>query len=84
MSRRSESTVLTANVPQALADKVDQLAKQQERSRGWIIKLALTAWVEQEDEYDRLTREGLADVDAGRTVSHESVESWIASIKSGS
>ena len=84
MSRRSESTVLTANVPQALADKVDQLAKQQERSRGWIIKQALTAWVEQEDEYDRLTREGLADVDAGRTVSHESVESWIASIKSGS
>ena len=74
MSRPSETKVLTAHVPHALADKVDQLALQQERSRGWIIIQALKAWVEQEDEYDRLTREGLADVDAGRTVSHATVK----------
>ena len=83
MSQPTPTRVLTAHVPKALADKVDQLALQQERPRGWIIKQALTAWVEQEDEYDRLTQEGLADVDAGRTVNHETVEKWIASLQSG-
>ena len=38
--------VLTAHVPSALAKKVDQLANRLERSRGWIIKQALSAWIE--------------------------------------
>jgi predicted transcriptional regulator len=29
--------VLTAHVPQSLADKVDQMAARLERSRGWIV-----------------------------------------------
>ena len=57
--------VLTAHVPLSLAEKVDQLAARLERSRGWIIKQALSAWVEQEEERRRLTLEALADVDAG-------------------
>jgi predicted transcriptional regulator len=32
--------VLTAHVPLALAEKVDQLAARQESSRGWIVKQA--------------------------------------------
>ena len=34
--------VLTAHVPVPLAEKVDQLANRLERSRGWIIKQALS------------------------------------------
>ena len=45
----------------SLAEKVDQLAARLERSRGWIVKQALTAWVDQEEERSRLTREALAD-----------------------
>jgi predicted transcriptional regulator len=72
--------VLTAHVPLALAEKVDQLAARQERSRGWIVKQALSAWIEQEEERSRLTREALADVDAGRVFAHQAVQAWADSL----
>lgn len=68
--------VLTAHVPAALADKVDALANRIERSRGWIVKQALAAWIDQEDERHQLTLEALADVDAGRLIDHQSVQAW--------
>jgi predicted transcriptional regulator len=76
----SETRVLTAHIPLQLADKVDQLASRLERSRGWVVKQALTAWIEQEDERDQLTREALADVDAGHVINHQSVQAWAESL----
>lgn len=37
--------VITAHVPLPMADKVDQMAARLERSRGWVIKQALSAWL---------------------------------------
>jgi predicted transcriptional regulator len=72
--------VLTAHVPLSLAEKVDQLAARMERSRGWIIKQALSAWVEQEAERRRMTLEALADVDAGHVIDHQAVQAWADSL----
>lgn len=72
--------VLTAHVPLPLAEKVDQLAARLERSRGWIVKQALTAWIEQEEDRSRLTREALEDVDAGRVIDHQAVQAWAESL----
>jgi len=72
--------VLTAHVPLALAEKVDQLAARQERSRGWIVKQALSAWIDQEEERSRLTREALTDVDAGHVIAHQAVQAWADSL----
>ena len=72
--------VLTAHVPLELAEKVDQLAARLERSRGWIIKQALSAWIQQEEERRRLTLEALADVDAGHVIDQRAVEAWAASL----
>ncbi|GAB6043647.1 CopG family ribbon-helix-helix protein [Endothiovibrio diazotrophicus] len=72
--------VLTAHVPLPLAEKVDQMAERLERSRGWIVKQALSAWLEQEEERERLTREALADVDASRVVDHQAVQAWADSL----
>ncbi len=72
--------VLTAHVPLSLAEKIDQIAARQERSRGWVIKQALSAWIEQEEEHSRLTREALADVDAGHVIDHHSVQAWANSL----
>jgi predicted transcriptional regulator len=72
--------VLTAHIPLELADKVDSLAADLERSRGWIVKQALGAWVEQEEERHRLTLEALADVDEGRLVDHQAVQSWASAL----
>ena len=72
--------VLTAHIPLPLAEKVDQLAARRERSRGWIVKQALSAWIEQEEDRQRLTLEALEDVDAGRVIAHEAVKEWAASL----
>ena len=72
--------VLTAHVPLPLAEKVDQMAARLERSRGWIIKQALSAWIEQEEERRRLTLAALADVDAGRVIDHQAVQAWAESL----
>jgi predicted transcriptional regulator len=76
----AETKVLTAHVPLPLADKIDQMAARLERSRGWIVKQALTAWVDQEEERSRLTREAMADVDTGLVIEHQSVQSWAESL----
>ena len=65
---QAKTRVLTAHVPIPLAERVDKVASRLERSRGWIMKQALSAWVEQEEERNRLTQEALADVDAGKVV----------------
>lgn len=80
MAHTTETRALTAHVPLPLADKVDQLAACLERSRGWIIKQALTAWIDQEEERDRLTRKALADVDAGHVIDHQAVQAWADSL----
>lgn len=72
--------VLTAHVPLPLAEKVDQVAAKLERSRGWIMKQALSAWIDQEEERSRLTREALADVDAGRVIDQQAVQAWADSL----
>ena len=76
----ANTKVLTAHVPLPLAEKVDQMAARLERSRGWIVKQALTAWIDQEEERNRLTREALADVDAGRVIDHQAVQAWADSL----
>ena len=74
--------VLTAHVPLSLAEKVDQVAARLERSRGWIVKQALTAWIDQEEERRRLTLEALADVDAGHVIGQPAVQAWAESLSS--
>jgi len=75
-----ETMLLTARVPLPLAEKVDQLAEQLERSPGWIVEQALAAWVDQQEERRRLRLEVLADVDAGRVVDHQAVRAWADSL----
>ncbi|HEY6816712.1 MAG TPA: ribbon-helix-helix domain-containing protein [Croceibacterium sp.] len=72
--------VVTAHLPAGLADKLDALAARSERSRGWIMKQALAAWVDQEEERHKLTLEALASVDAGRVIDHQSVLAWVDSL----
>ncbi|MGX5831352.1 MULTISPECIES: CopG family ribbon-helix-helix protein [unclassified Mesorhizobium] len=75
-----DTKVITAHVPLPLAEKVDQLAARLERPRGWIVKQALSAWVDLEEERRRLTLEALADVDAGRVIDHQAVQAWAESL----
>ena len=75
-----ETSSLTARIPRPLAAKLDELAKRLERPRGWIVKQALSEWIELEEERHRLTLEALADVDAGRVIDHQAVQAWADSL----
>ncbi|QPR26593.1 ribbon-helix-helix protein, CopG family (plasmid) [Edwardsiella hoshinae] len=79
---QATTRVLTAHVPLPMADKVDQIAARLERSRGWVMKQALSAWIAQEEARDRLTQEALADVGAGRVIDHLAVLAWADSLSS--
>ena len=72
--------VVTAHIPDDLAREVDRLAGQMDRPRGWIVKEALTRYVELERKRHAMTLEGLADVDAGRVVEHADIEAWAARV----
>lgn len=72
--------VITAHVPLPMADKVDQMAARLERSRGWVIKQALSAWLAQEEERNRLTLEALDDVTSGQVIDHQAVQAWADSL----
>jgi predicted transcriptional regulator len=80
MATKQSRRVMTAHVPADLADKVDEIAQRLERPRGWIVKQALAAWIASEEEHSRLTREALADVDAGQVIDHQAVEAWAMSL----
>ena len=76
MAATAKTRSVTAHVPVELAERVDEIAERLERSKNWIVKQALSAWIDQEEERSRLTREALADVDAGRVIDHQAVQAW--------
>ncbi|MFA6700084.1 MAG: ribbon-helix-helix domain-containing protein [Thiomicrospira sp.] len=77
---KTDSRVLTAHIPLEMANQIDQMAEKLERSKSWIVKQALSSWIAQESLRERLTREALADVDAGNLISHEEVQAWAMSL----
>lgn len=72
--------VLTAHVPVPLVEQVDKLANQLERSRGWVVKQALTAWVAEAEHHYQLTLEALQDVDEQNTIPHQVMQAWADSL----
>lgn len=76
MASTAKTRSVTAHIPIELAEQVDEIAKRLGRSRGWIVKKALSSWIDQEEERTRLTREALADVDAGNLIDHQAVKAW--------
>ncbi len=80
MPALAKTRSVTAHVPVDLAERVDEIAERLERSKNWIVKQALSAWIDQEEERSRLTREALDDVDAGRVINHKDVQAWAESL----
>ena len=74
--------VLTAHIPEELAEKVDRYARSMERSRAWIVKQALSRWVDLEEEKLQLTLEALAAADRGELIEDANVKEWIDSLDS--
>lgn len=78
----AQTRVVTAHLPVDLADELDAVAARLDRPRGWVIKQALSAWVDQEEERHRMTLAALAEVDAGQLIDHSDVRAWADSLGS--
>jgi predicted transcriptional regulator len=78
----ANTRVVTAHIPDELAQKVDRWAEMLERPRGWIVKQALADWIFNEEEKDRLTLEAIDDFEKHGGIPHEEVVAWVKSLSS--
>ena len=67
----STNATISIEISSDLAKKLDQLSRDTGRSKTALAAEALTAYLDREIEIIAGIREGLADFEAGRTVSHE-------------
>ena len=65
------STTMTIRVRPDVKDKLDRLAAGTQRSKSFLAGEAVAAYVERELEIIEGIHAGIADAEAGRTVSHE-------------
>jgi len=68
-----EGRVVTANLPDELVSRMDEVADRIDRSKSWIVREAVAEWLAEEQRRHELTLEALKDVDEGRTIPHEDV-----------
>jgi len=73
------SPVLSFRVEEALVEMLDQLALATDRDRQYHLKRALARYVEAESWHVKAVADGLADIDAGKTIGLETVKAkWVA------
>lgn len=68
------STIVTARINADLANRLDALASDHDRSRAWMVARAIARFVDEEEALVGAIKEGEADIAAGRVVSQAVVE----------
>ena len=76
-------TRLSVRVSTKLAERLDRVARESDRTRSFVAVRALEAYCEDEEEILEKIREGLADLDEGRRVSHARVAPWLRDLAQG-
>ena len=74
-----DTRVISAHVPSAMASQLDVAAARMDRPKGWIVKQALSSWLDLEEKRYQLTLDALRSVDEGRVVDNEVVGAWVKS-----
>lgn len=79
MQTMADTATLTVRLPAEIEARLDRLAKTTSISKSRLAADAIVAYLdEQEHQLERI-REGLADAEAGRVVSHGEVARWLDS-----
>ena len=73
-----DGRVVTANLPDDLVARMDQVADRIDRSKSWIVREAVAEWLAEEQRRHELTLEALKSVDEGRTITQEEAEKHFA------
>ncbi|EAB5441801.1 CopG family ribbon-helix-helix protein [Salmonella sp. 741265106_PSA] len=72
---------MSAQIPVELALAVENLAVEMDRSKSWVIKEALLSMLAERERRHQSIQAGLADVDAGRVVSHSDMVDFANRLK---
>ncbi len=75
----SDTTRLTIEVPLAVEERLEEVARSSSRSKRSLIQAALISFLDLYDWQIEAIRAGIADADAGRVVDHETVAAWLES-----
>ncbi len=73
------TTQLTIEVPVAVKERLEEMARASSRSKRSLIQGALIAFLDLYDWQVEAIRQGVADADAGRVINHEAVAAWLES-----
>jgi RHH-type rel operon transcriptional repressor/antitoxin RelB len=68
---------LSIRIDGATKTRLDALAKRSRRSKSFLTAKAIAAYVESEEWQLGELQAGIAELDAGREVSHEKVSKWL-------
>ncbi len=87
MQQPTETIVVTTNMPRALAERMDQCARQQQQPSEAIFRDAVTEYLERQDQR-RSFRQDAADAwtDYQRTGLHlsgDEADAWLAKLEAG-
>ncbi len=69
----------SVRLPDDLRREVDDFAKATKRSRSFVVKEAVAAYMEEQKAYLAAIDEALAEADKGVFISGEAVDRWLAS-----
>ena len=70
---------LSIRIDSETKKRLDALSKRSKRSKSFLAAEAIAAFVEAEDWQLGELKAGIAELDSGRTVSHEKVSKWLKS-----
>jgi predicted transcriptional regulator len=71
--------ILSIRIDSATKRRLDALSKRSNRSKSFLAAEAISAYVESEEWQLGEVQTGIAELDAGREVSHEKVSHWLKS-----
>ena len=81
---KPQTTTLSFRVPADTATELDALADATDRPRSWLLEQALQQYLDLQTWQVGHIAEGLADLEAGRVVDHETLmaelEGWAADL----
>jgi predicted transcriptional regulator len=75
----ADTASLTVRLPTEIEARLERLAKTTSLSKSRLAKDAIVAYLDEQEHQLGKIREGLADAEAGRVISHEKVARWLDS-----
>jgi predicted transcriptional regulator len=73
----SSPRTISFRIPADKVAELDAIAKAMDRDRSYLLNEAVASYLSEQQRFIAMVNEGLEDIRAGRTISHEEVERMV-------